>query len=142
MLRLSAAAQHGLRGCLPDRNLSAPTTSLRLILLLLLRTRIAVTVGLVLGVTAETGETAELQGWTGGEKPAFVLQDLTGTDVGLATHRGRVVLVHFFATRFAVGADFAWDHLNIGCTIDMLSAIESKPACVQASIIMKQEVKL
>jgi hypothetical protein len=121
----------------------------RLILLRIPIAKLAVAVGLALGVMAETGETAELQGWPGGEKPAFVLQDLTGTDVGLATHRGRVVLVHFFATRFAVAADFAWDHLNIGwdhlnigCTIDMLSAIESKPACVQASIIMKQEVKL
>ena len=31
-------------------------------------------------------------------KPAFVLRDVTGTDIALDTLRGRVVLVHFFAT--------------------------------------------
>jgi thiol-disulfide isomerase/thioredoxin len=33
-----------------------------------------------------------------GAKPAFVLNDLSGADVMLGAHRGRVVLVHFFAT--------------------------------------------
>jgi peroxiredoxin len=218
MLRLSAAAQHGPRDCLPDRNLSALTPLLRLVLLRMRIARLAVTVGLTFAVMAETGATAELQRWTGGERPAFILQDLTGTEVGLAPHRGRVVFVHFFATRcepcreelpalrrlvkrsagqpvtvlavsvgevddrlrrfaekvplnfpllldrdravakawevdslpttfilgsdlqprFSVGADFAWDNLNIGRTIDMLSATECKPAFDRASIIMKQ----
>lgn len=33
-----------------------------------------------------------------GAKPAFVLNDLSGADVTLGAQRGRVVLVHFFAT--------------------------------------------
>jgi len=218
MLWVFAAAQHGLRGSLPHRNPSALSTLLRLVLPRIRIATLAVAGGLALAAMAETGESAEPQRWTGGEKPTFVLQDLAGANVALATHRGRVVFVHFFATwcepcreelpalqrlversagqaatvlaisvgevgdrvrrftenvpinfpilldrdravakawmvdslpttfilgsdlkpRFSVGADFAWDHLNIGRTIDMLSAIESKPAYDHASIIMKQ----
>jgi hypothetical protein len=138
MLWLPAAAQHGPRGCLPDGNPSALAILLRLILLRIPIAKLAVAVGLALGVMAETGEAADFQRWSGGEKPAFVLQDLTGAEVGLATHRGRVVFVHFFATWLSVGANFAWDHLNVGRMIDMLSAIEPKPAYDRASTIMKQ----
>lgn len=36
--------------------------------------------------------------WTGGERPAFVLSDLNDEPRVLSAFRGRVVLVHFFAT--------------------------------------------
>jgi thiol-disulfide isomerase/thioredoxin len=39
-----------------------------------------------------------LKPWTGGDKPAFVLDALDGGQRGLAAERGRVVIVHFFAT--------------------------------------------
>jgi thiol-disulfide isomerase/thioredoxin len=43
-------------------------------------------------------KTAELQVWREGEKPPFVLDSLNGESESLKDHRGRVVLVHFFAT--------------------------------------------
>ena len=42
-------------------------------------------------------EAAELQPWTEGGR-SFSLPDTTGTDVALESARGRIVLVHFFAT--------------------------------------------
>jgi thiol-disulfide isomerase/thioredoxin len=41
---------------------------------------------------------ATLAPWSGGQPPAFMLDDLTGTAQRLDTFRGQVVLVHFFAT--------------------------------------------
>jgi thiol-disulfide isomerase/thioredoxin len=41
---------------------------------------------------------AELQIWTEGKKPPFVLDSLKGESESLKDHQGRVVLVHFFAT--------------------------------------------
>ena len=41
---------------------------------------------------------AELERWTAGAPPKFVLPDTTGTAVALEAERGHVVLVHFFAT--------------------------------------------
>jgi len=43
-------------------------------------------------------EAAELQRWTAGAQPTFSLPNTTGANVALAAARGRVVLVHFFAT--------------------------------------------
>jgi peroxiredoxin len=97
MARPFAAAQHGPQGCLPDRNVPALKTLLALVPSRTRMARLAIAVGLALAV-AETGESAELQRWTGGEKPTFVLQGLAGANVDLATHRGRIVFVHFFAT--------------------------------------------
>jgi peroxiredoxin len=41
---------------------------------------------------------SELQVWTGGDRPAFVLPDLNGADIALRSRHGSMVLVHFFAT--------------------------------------------
>ena len=41
---------------------------------------------------------SELQVWTGGDRPAFVLPDLDGADIALRSRHGSMVLVHFFAT--------------------------------------------
>ena len=41
---------------------------------------------------------AELEAWTGGAKPALILDRLDGPRTDLETLRGQVVLVHFFAT--------------------------------------------
>jgi peroxiredoxin len=41
---------------------------------------------------------AELQRWTAGAQPTFSLPNTTGANVALEAARGRVVLVHFFAT--------------------------------------------
>jgi thiol-disulfide isomerase/thioredoxin len=43
-------------------------------------------------------EAAELQRWTAGAQPTFSLPNTTGANVALEAARGRVVLVHFFAT--------------------------------------------
>jgi len=43
-------------------------------------------------------QAAELERWTAGAVPKFVLRDTTGTAVALEAERGHVVLVHFFAT--------------------------------------------
>jgi thiol-disulfide isomerase/thioredoxin len=40
----------------------------------------------------------ELQSWHGGPRATFVLPASTGPDVALATERGRIVIVHFFAS--------------------------------------------
>ena len=42
--------------------------------------------------------TAELQPWTQGPQPSFMLPNVSGTDVALDSERGHVVLVHFIAT--------------------------------------------
>lgn len=39
-----------------------------------------------------------LQAWNGGDQPTFTLPDTNGADAVLASERGRIVLVHFFAT--------------------------------------------
>lgn len=41
---------------------------------------------------------AELQAWTSGPQPDFTLQNTEGANVSLASQRGPIVLVHFFAT--------------------------------------------
>jgi peroxiredoxin len=41
---------------------------------------------------------AELRPWNDGAAPAFALPGVRGGDVALDTYRGRIVLVHFFAT--------------------------------------------
>ena len=41
---------------------------------------------------------AELQRWHGNYQPTFTLPDSAGAEVALAAARGRIVLVHFFAT--------------------------------------------
>jgi peroxiredoxin len=46
----------------------------------------------------EVGAIAELQRWTEGPQPQFVLPSTNGTDVALNSVRGQIVLVHFFAT--------------------------------------------
>jgi peroxiredoxin len=43
-------------------------------------------------------EAAELRRWTGSGPLPFSLPDTAGTDVALESARGRIVLVHFFAT--------------------------------------------
>jgi peroxiredoxin len=55
---------------------------------------------IVASVSAMAGcpQASELQAWTGGDRPAFVLPDLNGVDVALHSKHGSVVLVHFFAT--------------------------------------------
>lgn len=83
---------------MPDGDACTPKTLLRPLRPRRRVATLAVAVGLALAARAETGETSNLQPWRGGEKPSFVLQGLTGTEVSLATHRGRVVFVHFFAT--------------------------------------------
>jgi peroxiredoxin len=54
----------------------------------------------VASVSAMAGELrgSELQAWTGGDRPAFVLPDLNGVDIALRSQHSPVVLVHFFAT--------------------------------------------
>jgi thiol-disulfide isomerase/thioredoxin len=49
-------------------------------------------------VSVATAQTTKLTPWTGGEKPPFILSDLDGAPHDLATLRGRIVIVHFFAT--------------------------------------------
>ncbi len=41
---------------------------------------------------------AELQPWTEGLQPPFILPSTSGADVALDSMRGQIVLVHFFAT--------------------------------------------
>jgi len=43
-------------------------------------------------------QSIDLPVWTGGEKPAFHLDDLNKRALSLGAHAGQVVLVHFFAT--------------------------------------------
>jgi thiol-disulfide isomerase/thioredoxin len=43
-------------------------------------------------------EAAELRPWTEGGQAPFSLPDTVGTDIALESARGRIVLVHFFAT--------------------------------------------
>jgi peroxiredoxin len=54
----------------------------------------------IASMTAATAElrASELQVWTGGDRPAFVLPDLNGADIALRSRLGSMVLVHFFAT--------------------------------------------
>ena len=52
----------------------------------------------LLSAFASKSRASELLPWTDGPKPAFVLQNLGGADVNLESYRGRVLLVHFFAT--------------------------------------------
>jgi thiol-disulfide isomerase/thioredoxin len=46
----------------------------------------------------EVAAVAELQRWTEGPKPPFILPSTSGADVALNSVRGQVVLVHCFAT--------------------------------------------
>lgn len=46
----------------------------------------------------EIAAVAELQPWTEGLQPSFILPSTSGADVALDSMRGRIVLVHFFAT--------------------------------------------
>jgi peroxiredoxin len=52
----------------------------------------------VAAVAAGTAQADDLRLWTPGGKPTFALDDLSGSRVDLEAQRGRVVLVHFFAT--------------------------------------------
>jgi thiol-disulfide isomerase/thioredoxin len=47
---------------------------------------------------SRASDIADLQRWTQGPQPSFILPDTAGADVALAAERGHVVLVHFFAT--------------------------------------------
>src|SRR5262245_7671219 len=47
---------------------------------------------------ARADKAPELERWTGGEKPSFILPAIDGAHFNLAALRGQVVLVHFFAT--------------------------------------------
>ena len=57
-------------------------------------------VGLLAAALAVSGhaEEPELRGIEGESRPSFALPDLSGERVDLSAQRGRVVLVHFFAT--------------------------------------------
>ena len=46
----------------------------------------------------EVAAVAELQRWTEGPQPLFILPSTSGADVALNSVGGQVVLVHFFAT--------------------------------------------
>ena len=46
----------------------------------------------------EVAAIAELQRWTEGPQPPFILPSTSGADVALDSARSQVVLVHFFAT--------------------------------------------
>jgi thiol-disulfide isomerase/thioredoxin len=46
----------------------------------------------------EVAAVAELQRWTEGPQPPFILPSTSGADVALDSVRSQVVLVHFFAT--------------------------------------------
>jgi thiol-disulfide isomerase/thioredoxin len=46
----------------------------------------------------EVAAAAELQRWTEGPQPPFILPSTSGADVALDSARSQVVLVHFFAT--------------------------------------------
>lgn len=50
------------------------------------------------GAPTRAGGTATLRPWADGPRPTFALERLSGGVLDLATLRGRVVLVHFFAT--------------------------------------------
>lgn len=47
---------------------------------------------------ASANSQLQLQTWTGHTPPSFTLDDLRGVSRGLETFKGKVVLVHFFAT--------------------------------------------
>lgn len=51
-----------------------------------------------LDMSAAASPTATFAPWTGGEAPAFILDLLDGGRTRLASYRGDIVLVHFFAT--------------------------------------------
>ncbi|MGQ0653465.1 MAG: TlpA disulfide reductase family protein [Betaproteobacteria bacterium] len=53
---------------------------------------------LLLGFAAAAGAAGELRPWTSGAAPALALQDLGGTLHSLERHRGKVVLINFWAT--------------------------------------------
>jgi peroxiredoxin len=50
------------------------------------------------GASAPLAADAELQRWNGAAPPAFTLPDSNGANLTLASARGQVVLLHFFAT--------------------------------------------
>lgn len=47
---------------------------------------------------AGAADLSKLKPWEGGATPRLALKDLTGKDNGLAQHRGKAVLINFWAT--------------------------------------------
>lgn len=60
--------------------------------------RLAMVLGLFLAVADASAADVPLRPWSGSPKPLFALKELDGPARALDQQRGRVVLVHFFAT--------------------------------------------
>jgi peroxiredoxin len=54
--------------------------------------------GITSSAWADTAKSAALENWKAENKPAFALRDIDGRELQLASLRGRIVFLHFFAT--------------------------------------------